>query len=403
VRSLFPLAQGAARGKALWIVAATGMGGRFGLPSDASPEPPASGTRLGRVGGVAGMLKSIAKEHPQLRVRAIDLDPTEDPARLAANVYAELLADDKRVEVGYAGGVRHAQTAVATAAKADGPGLDLGTDAVVMVTGGARGITAEVAVELARRFRCKLELVGRSPLGEPEDGELSAATDAPALRRLLLERACGAGPATPAAIERACKAVLASREVRSTLGRIEEAGGKATYHAVDVRDAAAFGALIDGVYARHGRIDGVVHGAGVIEDKLLGDKTRESFDRVFDTKVESALTMGKKLRDDVRFVAFFSSVSGAFGNRGQVDYAAANDALDKLAQELRQKIRGRVLSVNWGPWGGVGMVSPELAREYGKRGVETITPSSGAHGFVDELCRGRDSQVILAATLAGFA
>jgi acyl transferase domain-containing protein/NAD(P)H-dependent flavin oxidoreductase YrpB (nitropropane dioxygenase family)/NAD(P)-dependent dehydrogenase (short-subunit alcohol dehydrogenase family) len=396
VRSFLPLAQGAVRGKALWIVAATGMGGQFGLAGG----PTASSVG---VGGLGGMLKSIAKEHPQLRVRAIDLDVKEDPAQLASNIYAELLADDKRVEVGYAGGVRHAQTAVASAARTEGPGLDLGSDAVILVTGGARGITAEVAVELARRFRCKLELVGRSPLGDDEDTELSGAKDAAAVRRILLERACGAGPATPATIERACKAVLASREVRSTLARIRSQGGQATYHAVDVRDAAALSAVIDSVYARHGRIDGVVHGAGVIEDKLLGDKTRESFDRVFDTKVLSALTLGKKLRADVRFVAFFSSVSGAFGNRGQVDYAAANDALDKLAHQLSHRIQGRVLSVNWGPWGGVGMVSPELAREYEKHGVDTIAPDSGAHGFVDELCRGRDAQVILAATLAGFA
>jgi acyl transferase domain-containing protein/NAD(P)H-dependent flavin oxidoreductase YrpB (nitropropane dioxygenase family)/NADP-dependent 3-hydroxy acid dehydrogenase YdfG len=394
VRSLFPLAQAAVRGRALWLVAATGMGGRFGLSAGGSASP----------GGVGGMLKSIAKELPQLRVRAIDLDPTEDTATLAANIYAELLADDKRVEVGYAGGVRHALTAVAGAAHTDGGGaLELGTDAVVLVTGGARGITSEVAIELARRFRCTLELVGRSALGEPEDVELARAEDAPAVRRLLLERASGAGPATPATVERACRAVLASREVRRTVARIEEAGGRARYHAVDVRDARAFGALIDAIYERHGRIDGVVHGAGVIEDKLLGDKTRESFDRVFDTKVQSALTLGEKLRKDVRFVAFFSSVSGAFGNRGQVDYAAANDALDKLARQLTRRLAGRVLSVNWGPWGGVGMVSAELAREYAKRGVDTIAPDSGAHGFVDELCRGREPQVILAATLAGFA
>ncbi len=399
VRTLFANAQAAVRGKATWIVGATGMGGQFGMMSSSSTVPSLDAPAPG---GVAGLLKSLAKEHPELRVRAIDLHRGEDPAQLAAHIYAELLADDQRVEVGYAGGIRHALS-VETRVLAAGPELALDEQSVVLVTGGGRGITAEVAVVLARRFRCRLELVGRSVLGEEEDSELAKATDATHIRRLLLERANGAGLVSPATIERACRVVLGSREVRRTLARIRQAGGQASYHAVDVRDAAAFGAVIDGVYARQGRIDGVIHGAGVIEDRLLADKTRESFDRVFDTKVTSALILGKKLRDDVRFVAFFSSVSGAFGNRGQVDYAAANDALDKLAHQLGQRIRGRVLSVNWGPWGGVGMVSPELEREYARRGVETIPPEQGAERFVDELCRGTDTQVVLAAsTLAGF-
>jgi NAD(P)-dependent dehydrogenase (short-subunit alcohol dehydrogenase family)/acyl carrier protein len=402
VRTLFANAQAAVRGNATWIVATTGLGGQFGMAARSS--------NVASPGGVSGLLKSLAKERPQLRVRAVDLHPGEDPAQLAAHVYSELLADDQRVEVGYAAGVRHALQ-VETRALSAGPELKLDPGSVVLVTGGARGITAEVAVALARRFHCRLELVGRSALGEEEDTELARAADATAVRRLLLERANGAGPVTPAAIERACRAVLGSREIHRTLARIREAGGRAAYHAVDVRDAAAFGAHIDDVYARHGRIDGVIHGAGVIEDRLLADKTKESFDRVFDTKVSSALTLGKKLRDDVRFVAFFSSVSGAFGNRGQVDYAAANDALDKLALQLSQRLAGpgaegkapRVLTVNWGPWGGVGMVSPELEREYARRGVATIAPELGADRFVDELCRGTDAQVILAAnTLAGF-
>ena len=54
-----------------------------------------------------------------------------------------------------------------------------------------------------------------------------------------------------------------------------------------VSDAAAFGALLDELNSAGG-ITGVIHGAGVIEDKLLRDKTPESFDRVFETKVETS-------------------------------------------------------------------------------------------------------------------
>ena len=84
-----------------------------------------------------------------------------------------------------------------------------------------------------------------------------------------------------------------------------------------------------------------------------------------------------------------------FGNKGQVDYAAANDALDKLAWWQSEHTACRVVSVDWGPWGGAGMVHPELAREYARRGVELIEPGEGALAFLDELLDGTDPQVVL--------
>ena len=70
---------------------------------------------------------------------------------------------------------------------------------------------------------------------------------------------------------------------------------------------------------------------------------------------------------------------------GQTDYAAANDALDKLAHHLHRTVRARVLSINWGPWRGVGMVRPELEREYERRGIGLIAPDAGIERFFEEL------------------
>jgi acyl transferase domain-containing protein/NAD(P)H-dependent flavin oxidoreductase YrpB (nitropropane dioxygenase family) len=384
VKRLFELSREAVLGGATWLVGATGLGGRFGRRMHVNGHLPRA--------GVAGLLKSVAKEWPAVRVCAVDLDPHEEPARLAEQIYAELLAAEPRVEVGYVDGERHVLSTVAEEGAERAP-VDLGPDSVVLVTGGARGITAHVAIALAQRYRCRLELVGRSPLPDEEPAELAGAADAPALRRLLAARGLG----EPAAIESACARILRARDIRATLAAIRDAGALATYHTVDVRDEQAFGALIDRLYAERGSIDGVIHGAGVIEDKLLRDKTRESFERVFDTKVVGAVTLYRKLRPDVRFVAFFSSISGAFGNRGQVDYAAANDALDKLAWALHGRISGRVVSINWGPWAGAGMISPELQREYARRGIALISPEAGVDLFVNELSRprGAEPQVIL--------
>jgi acyl transferase domain-containing protein/NAD(P)H-dependent flavin oxidoreductase YrpB (nitropropane dioxygenase family)/NADP-dependent 3-hydroxy acid dehydrogenase YdfG len=395
VRSLFTRAQEAIHANAHWVIAATGFGGRFGHHAHARGGS-------ADAGGVAGLLKSLSKEHPSAHVRAIDLDSSDLPARLAAQIFEEIVGGDGHLEVGYGGGERHKLVVASRPASVPPPSpVEINGSSVVLFTGGARGITAQIAIAMARRFHCTLELVGRSPLPpDEEDSEMRAAADAPSLRRLLISRVNGAGPASPQAIDAHCKQILAAREIHATLNAIRAAGSRVDYHAVDVRDDEAFGALIDRLRARHGRIDGVVHGAGLIEDKLIRDKTHESFDRVFSTKVWGARTLAKRLADETRFFVFFSSVSGAFGNRGQTDYAAANDALDKLAHQLHGSVRGRVLSINWGPWRGVGMVRPELEREYERRGIALIQPDEGIARFFEELLGGSDPQVILTAASA---
>ena len=90
--------------------------------------------------------------------------------------------------------------------------------------------------------------------------------------------------------------------------------------------------------------------------------------------------------------------SGVFGNRGQVDYAAANDALDGIARRARAgRARRRVVAVDWGPWAGTGMVSPELDREYERRGIGLIDPDEGVGRRSSPSCAagGPDPQVVV--------
>jgi len=94
---------------------------------------------------------------------------------------------------------------------------------------------------------------------------------------------------------------------------------------------------------------------------------------------------------------FFGSVSGVFGNRGQVDYSAANDALDDLAARFDGAGERRVISIDWGPWAGTGMVSPELEREYARRGVGLIDPDEGVRALLAEMATlpGEPAQVVV--------
>lgn len=374
------------------LVVASGLSGRYGhFPERAAPLDHHRGA------GLAGLIKSVAQERPEIHARCVDLDLGEGPRALAGYLELELLAKDRVVEVAYHNGTRRCMELVraAPAAHKGQPELGLGPDSVVLLTGGARGITAALSRSLATRYRCRLELVGRTCLESVADKpEYAAAREPKGLRQRVVADNPGLAPA---AVERVCAQILAAREIRQTLDTVREAGGQATYTQLDVRDPDRFGDFIESLYRRHGRLDGVIHGAGVVEDKLVRDKSVESFTRVFETKVRGAVTLSKALRDDATFVVFFSSVAGIFGNRGQADYAAANDVLDKLAHALRSRMRGRVLSVNWGPWAGKGMVSPELEREYARRGIGLIPLRDGVELLLHELCEGdrEDVQVVM--------
>ncbi|HEX4221902.1 MAG TPA: SDR family NAD(P)-dependent oxidoreductase, partial [Pseudonocardiaceae bacterium] len=270
--------------------------------------------------------------------------------------------------------------------------LGLDSESVVVFLGGARGVAARTAVALAASG-CRIELTGRTPWPMPTE-DASLPEDEQAVREVLIGQGQGVRE-----IDRRMRTIRAQREIGRTIEEIAVAGGQATYHSVDSRDEGAVRALIADVHGRHGRIDGVVHAAGVIEDRLLAEKHTESFRNVFDTKVSAACAL---LADaDVRpsFIAFFGSISALLGNRGQTDYAAANDALDVLGRSWT----GRALTVHWGPWAPAeehgGMVTPELAREYERRKVALLDPDEATAAFLRELAYGSAPAVLYTASL----
>jgi acyl transferase domain-containing protein/NAD(P)H-dependent flavin oxidoreductase YrpB (nitropropane dioxygenase family)/acyl carrier protein len=392
VKGLYLLARGleqdlrGASGSLLLSV--TGMGGRMGFGGELPDEFTATH------GGVAGFTKCLGHEWPEVAVRVVDVDPETPAPRLAEILLSELGDPDGPFEVGRDGDRRVAAEVQPGPLAADAPALELGPDSTVLVTGGARGITAKVALELATRFRPRLVLVGSSPAPADEASDTAGLAAAADVKAALLKRSPGA---RPAAIEAEYRRLVKDREIRDNLAAIRAAGATVEYRSVDVRDPAAFGGLIEELN-RAGGIDAVIHGAGVIDDKLVRDKTPESFDRVFGTKVESALTLARAL-DPKRLKAFalYASITSRYGNRGQADYAAANEVLSKLAEELDRRWPGRVFSIAWGPWAEVGMVA-DLEKHLVARGLKLIEPAVGAKLAVDELVYGSkgEPEVVIA-------
>jgi acyl transferase domain-containing protein/NAD(P)-dependent dehydrogenase (short-subunit alcohol dehydrogenase family)/NAD(P)H-dependent flavin oxidoreductase YrpB (nitropropane dioxygenase family)/acyl carrier protein len=389
VKSLYLVARGLERdlresGKAGTAVlfSVTAMGGTMGFGDDLPSELP-----VGH-GGVAGLTKSLSYEWPEVIVRVVDIDNETPATRTAELLLAELAHPDGPPEVGRSGDRRVTWQIEPGPLPKGMPLVDLGPESTVLITGGARGITARVALELAQRYKPRLVLAGSSALPEEESSETSGLADPAKIKAALMARE---PEAKPSAIEATYRRLMKDREIRANLDAIRAAGSTVEYRAVDVRDESAFGALLDELNGAGG-IAGVIHGAGVIEDKLLKDKTPDSFDRVFGTKVDSALALARKLDPaKLKFFAMFASITSRYGNRGQADYAAANEVLSKLACDLDRRWPGRVVSIAWGPWAEVGMVA-ELEKHLVARGLKLIEPAIGAGFAVDEIIFGPKGQ-----------
>ncbi|HEX3828486.1 MAG TPA: SDR family oxidoreductase [Sporichthyaceae bacterium] len=349
-------------------------GGCFGL---VDPDPERAG-----LGGFAALARTAALEWPLAAVKAIDCQRgARDDNTVAAAIVEELLIGGSTLDVGLrADGSRW--TVVQEDAVVTPAAPVVTADSVLVATGGARGVTAAALRALAAAHHPRMLLLGRTPLVD-EPGSWATATDEPALTRLLATERHGSRPAEVTARARG---VLAAREVRGTLAALERAGSTVRYAAVDVTDRVALDRELDRTRRDWGPITGLVHGAGVLADKRIADKTDEQFDRVYGPKVAGWHTLlAATAADPLRLVCVFSSVAARFGNPGQCDYAMANETLNQLAcAEARRRSGCRVRSIGWGPWHG-GMVTASLAAHFQQRGVPLIPLDAGAGAFVTEI------------------
>ncbi|WP_343692275.1 SDR family NAD(P)-dependent oxidoreductase [Chitinophaga sp.] len=369
--------------KAKWVYAISGV-----LNGDAKD--------LRSVQGYPGFLKSLDKEWETTKCRSITLTGQFPADRIPGMIIDEILHPDEPAEVIYHNGSRHTYNLIPSQLPVgDTSQLHLNSDSVVLVLGGAQGITAELMVRFAKDYPCNYILVGRS--ADPRNtvaSQYTSLTTKDAIKQQLIAE----GQLTrPADIEKKASDIHKANQILSTIQSLEKNGAVVTYRSLDLRNEQEISQLITQVYKDYGRIDGVVHGAGLLEDKLFQQKTTESFERVFTTKVTPLRILAEQLRPDVQFVIFFSSVASVYGNRGQTDYAAANSVMDRYAWELRNTIKGKVTAINWGPWKGTGMVSPALEREYERRGIALIPLQEGMELFVNELKYGNESQVLIMA------
>ena len=374
MRAMAPVLRRAALQGGALLCSVTALGGGFAL--DAPPPEDVDPTG----GAWGGMLKTAAAEWTDVNCRTIDVDLSREG--LAAEIVRHALSQGP-VEIGL--GPDGPQTVVLeprSVQPVEGSFPD--SSDTVLITGGARGVTAEVAVAMAEAGQPRLILMGRSPEPEKEPDWLIGLNGEAEIKRAILTHV---GPSiTPQEVQAEFNRIRAGREIRRTIERISQAGSEVAYRSADVRNADAVRQTLAPLIEEYGPVTGLIHGAGVLADRNIEDKSDDDFAQVYGTKVGGLRSVLKAIGESsLKAMVLFSSSTARFGRRGQVDYAAANEVLNKVAQaEAAQRDGCRVVSVNWGPWDG-GMVTPGLRAVFADEGIEVIGMQSGAAYLLDEI------------------
>ncbi len=273
-----------------------------------------------------GPLKVIPREYPHVACVSIDIESRgwRRAGGILDRLMLELSAEVVEPEIALRGHdrwVRRFEPAPLPKVEAR-PWLR--PDGVFLITGGLGGIGLAIAEHLAACGPVRIALVGRTALGSSSSEPLDPRS--------------------------------------ATVERIRSRGAQVITYAADVADPAAMRRVVGAIRERFGRIDGVIHAAGVLRDEIIALRDSRSESVVLDSKMKGAWVLDQLFGNDgPDLFVLFSSVSSVLGLPGQADYTAANAYLDALATARRGRARGRSLSINWSAWREVGMLAPKVA------------------------------------------
>jgi acyl transferase domain-containing protein/acyl carrier protein len=279
--------------------------------------------------GLVGLARVIPQENPGMRCRVVDIGRSPDIDALLADAI-----DPDATTLAYRDGQRWRQDHEPfPIPERDGGGTSLRQRGIYLITGGLGQVCLAVAGHLAAKYQARLALLVRSPL--PEE---------PAWDTWLREH-----PAD----DRTSTRIRAVRALR-------DAGGEVLILTADVADAGQVAAAVKQVRTTFGEPHGVIHGAGVQSDEFFGlshELTEEQCREHYRAKLFGLATIAEAVDlDRLDFCVTLSSLATVLGAIGHSPYAAANAAMDGLAQALFKAGHRKLLSVNWDSWPSAGEI-----------------------------------------------
>ncbi|CAN5281939.1 hypothetical protein BH11PSE11_BH11PSE11_07530 [soil metagenome] len=367
-----------------------------------------------------GIAKTLALELPDARVRAARM--CDDIAELAPEMILKVLSwgpsahDLHLVKDGVIRQVLVRQPINQDIIRTRHRHPRLNPGSMILLTGGAAGITAEASVMLADKYHAHIAAIGRTPM--PEEYPYPGITDDAELKRILFKELEDAAAGKtysqdqgrkepgkpddkltdPAALRRRHAAIRRQREIWNTRRRVLEAGGKFSYYQADATDSSALDKVLARIRAESGPLHGVIHGAGMTDDHLIGKKSIEEFRRVYYAKALSTFNLMQCVKDDaLEFAFLFSSLASYTGTPGQADYVAANELINAVAKSWNRRVSYPVRSLLWSVWSETGLAAGATERQMRRLGLGGISNEQGIRLLHDELVAGNkfDDWVLL--------
>ncbi|WP_428622449.1 type I polyketide synthase, partial [Sedimenticola sp.] len=317
----------------------------------------------GLYSALLGLLRTARLENPHLIGQIIALEAEASVKTVVECLQVEARqpgVDHIRYENGRRLIARFAEIANVSAPVDHSPWRSGG---VYLVTGGAGGLGLIVAKAIAEQVvGPRLILTGRSPLDEAKQHQLE---------------------------------------------RLRALGAKVAYRQVDVTDPSAVAELIESIQTDWGRLSGIVHSAGVIDDAFIVKKTSAAFACVLAPKVTGTLNLDKATQGmDLDVFILFSSMAGVLGNVGQADYATGNAFLDAFAHYRNGLVavgqrRGQTVSINWPLWaeGGMGVDAVSEERMRSTLGLDPLETGAGIEALHQSLVSGASQVVVVKGDL----
>ncbi len=389
------------------VAAAVSLGGNYAVDDLNGTGPIAlEGALLG------SYLKGLYHENggPKrdgLTIRVLDAPVDESPEVVAKTLIAELgsgsRGDRLGIESAVVGG-RHFVPRIVDAEFSDQkrqttfPPITRG--GTWIITGGARGITAETVKRLAPYYGLKIHLLGTLPLPniDPSLRFLSDEELEPYKQRVIKEAL-----QTKQLPDKVWEAFRRELEIDRNLRRMKELGIDVTYHQCDVTEPRQLKNVVDAIRSKDGPIRGVIHGAGFAGNASMVRTTTPVNVRagktVVNIKMDASLVLLELLKNDPLEVFLgFGSVSGRFGAGSVSAYCAGNDAMCKLMRVVRRwKPNCRAIGFHWHAWDEVGMTMRPIS--YGSVKVLKMTllsPKEGTLRILEELeYGGGESEVVI--------
>jgi len=318
----------------------------------------------------SALAKSVHLERHDLKTRVLDFDPTLDEAEIAAKTISEMHGPENFAEVGY-DRLLARRTLEAVSLQPEEYKLDSASwspDDVILVTGGAKGITSECALTLARATGVRMALIGRTPLWA--DREHFAQDE----------------------------------KILSLLQRYERHGLEVRYYSCDVCDRKLLKETLQRIRQDLGQITGVIHGAGLNIPRRIHQATAEDAFKEVSPKVIGALNLLAELsHDPPKIIVGLTSVIGITGMPGNSWYAFSNEALDLILRRFRaEHPQTRTQSVAYSVWRDEGMGAKlGSVAALKTKGIDAIPTDEGVKRFVRLLLHNPGAhQVIVAARMA---